>query len=251
MLIRRRAHQAIARLAPLIVALVLWQWLCGSSPERRFFFSSPIDVLRVLWNRTADGSLISNAAITASEALVGFLLGNGLGALLGLMLWIWRPVATIAKPYLVVLGAIPVFAIAPMTVIWFGVGYKAKVMLAFLATVFVAAHQAYRGAEQVDPLLVDRLKVFGATRTAVFRILLVPASAAWVLSSLRLTGGLALLGAFVGEFIAAEKGLGYFIVRAGSIYDSAGVLAGVIAIVLLALSLDYGVDVAQRKLIRW
>ena len=174
-----------------------------------------------------------------------------LAAVLGLGLWFSESVARISKPYLVALGAVPVFAIAPMTILWFGVGIGAKVILAFLATVFVAASQAYKGAEQIDRLHLQRLRVFGAKRWQVFRLLLLPSSLVWVLSSLRLTIGLALLGAFIGEFIAADRGLGYMIVKAGGLYDTPRVLVGVITIVAIAVTVDKAVDLVERQILKW
>jgi len=138
-----------------------------------------------------------------------------------------------------------------MTIIWFGVGIGAKVALAFLGTVFVAASQSFRGAEQIDPLLVSRVRVFGGSHNQIFKTLLLPSSAVWVLSSLRLTIGLALLGAFVGEFIAAERGLGYQILRASGLFDTPRVIVGVIAIVVIAMALDKLVDLLERRAIRW
>lgn len=236
---------------PLLLFVVVWQWFSGSEPSRAFFFATPSSVLATLARNLMDGTLLRHAAVTAGEALLGFLSGNAVGACIGLLLWVRPGTARVAKPYLVVLGAVPVFAIAPMTIIWFGVGFGAKVALAFLATVFVAAAQAYRGAEQVDPLLMQRLHIFGATRWRQFTKLVIPASLIWVLAGLRLTSGLALLGAFIGEFIAADKGLGYYILRAGSVYDTPAVLAGVIVIVSIALAMDRGVDFVEKRAIRW
>jgi len=212
---------------PLVVLLVFWQSYCGATRERTFYFGTPKLVVETFFKDLWDGSLLGHAGVTGGEALAGFVLGNVIGACFGLGLWFSDTVARISKPYLVALGAVPVFAIAPMTIIWFGVGIKAKVILAFLATVFVAAAQAYKGAEQVDRLHLQRLRVFGANRWQVFRLLLLPSSVVWVISSLRLTIGLALLGAFIGEFIAADRGLGYMIVKAGGLYDTPRVIVGV------------------------
>lgn len=239
------------RLLPLIAFLLFWQVFCGGTKQRMFYFATPKLVAETFVRDLSDGSLLRHVAVTGGEALAGFVLGNLIGAVVGLSLWYSESVARISKPYLAALGAVPVFAIAPMTIMWFGVGISAKIILAFLATVFVAASQAYKGAEQVDFLHLQRLRVFGAHRWQIFRLLLFPSSVVWVLSSLRLTIGLALLGAFIGEFIAADRGLGYMIVKAGGLYDTPRVLVGVISIVAMALGVGGVVDLIERRTVKW
>lgn len=236
---------------PFFCFLAVWQLIGASSQSRTFFFSTPEQVFKTLIKVTVDGSLLEHTSVTASEAIIGFILGNVIGAAVGILLWYSELVAKIAKSYIVILGALPVFAIGPMTVLWFGIGFWAKVALAFLATVFLAVGQAYKGAEQVDPLLLRRFRIFGANRWHVFGYLLFPSASIWIIGSLRITIGAALLGAFIGEFIASEQGLGHMIIRASGIYDTPRVIVGVIVIVSLALILDYLVDILEKKLFRW
>jgi NitT/TauT family transport system permease protein len=236
---------------PFFCFLAVWQLVGASSRSRTFFFSTPKLVFHTLIEVIKDGSLLKHTSVTASEAMIGFVVGNVIGAAIGVLLWFSEWTAKIARPYIVVLGALPVFAIGPMTVLWFGIGFSAKVALAFLATVFLAAGQAYKGAEQVDPLLLRRFRIFGASRWNVFSYLLFPSASIWIIGSLRITIGAALLGAFIGEFIASEQGLGYMIIRASGIYDTPRVIVGVIVIVSLALILDYLVDVLEKKIFRW
>lgn len=246
-----KIRRAFISVAPLILMLALWEWYAGSSSSRVFFFSTPSLVWAAIIEDLRSGALLRHTAITGLEALVGFVAGNVLGAALGIGLWCNQSVARVARPYLHALGAAPVFALGPMTIIWFGVQLEAKMALATLATIFLAAGQAYRGADQADPLLQRRLQVFGATRWTVFRVLLLPSALVWVIEGWRITIGLALMGAFIGEFIAADRGLGYMILRAGGLYDTARVLEGILAIVVLALLMSAGVAFLERRLLRW
>jgi NitT/TauT family transport system permease protein len=248
------------------LGLVAWEAAGQSSESFSFFFSFPSDIAATAASMLSDdirvfgavfGSgelpsgatpgLIWNVGVTAIEALAGFVIGNVLGTLIGVSLWFSRTVGQISKPYLVALGAVPVFAIAPMTILWFGIGFEAKVALATLATFFIAVTQSFRGAEQVDPLLVRRFQVFGASQLLVFRRLILPSALVWIFSSLRLTVGAALLGAFIGEFIASDQGIGRVIVRASGLYDTPRVLVGVISIVLVALTLDALVSRLEKR----
>lgn len=257
-------------LTPLMVFLLAWQYVGGRSESLAFFISTPQQVVAAARTMLAadpalfaealrtgrvptnpDGGLLWNSAVTAAEATGGFVIGNLVGTLIGIGLWYSQTVARIARPYLVALGALPVFAIAPITILWLGIGFTAKVGLAALATVFLAAAQAFKGAEQVDPLLVRRFRVLGASRWVMFRRLLLPSALVWIVASLRLNIGAALLGAFIGEFIASEQGLGRLIIRASGLYDTSRVLVGVLAMIAIALLLDSLVGLADRQLFRW
>ena len=237
-------------MTPAILFLGFWQWL-GSFPRYTFFFSTPLHVAEALITLARSGDLFIDTSITATEAIAGFLLGNLVGSATGLCLSGSQTLGRVAAPYLTICGAVPIFALAPMTILWFGIGMTAKIALAFLGTVFIAAAQAFRGAQEADTLLRRRLLVFGASRIALFRHLLLPAVSTWVIGSLRLTIGSALLGAFVGEFIASERGLGHLILRASGLYDSATVLAGIFTLVVLALGLDTLVIALEKRLFRW
>jgi NitT/TauT family transport system permease protein len=255
---------------PLFVLVAIWQCAAGRADSVAFFFSTPVKVASTAWDMLgADYSLaidvftgtplpplpydgiLWNSAITAFEAISGFVVGNSFGALLGIALAQSTTIARISRPYLIALGALPVFALAPITILWFGIGVGAKVALATLATVFLAAAQAFKGAEEVDPLLLQRFRVLGARHGVIFRNLLLPSALVWIVASLRLTISAALLGAFIGEFISSEQGIGRVIIRASGLYDTPRVLVGVIVMILLALVLDAVVGRLERRLFRW
>lgn len=192
-----------------------------------------------------------NTAVTVFEALCGFLLGTTVGACVGLTFWYSRTVARVAQPYINALASVPIFAIAPMIIVWFGIGIFSKVMLAFLSTVVVAIVQSYQGSMTVEPRILKLMQVLGATRNQVFRIVVVPSSLIWVTNAMKLNIGLALLGAFIGEFISSEQGLGYMIVKASGLYDMATVLVGVFTLICIALLLTGAVGKLESWLLRW
>jgi NitT/TauT family transport system permease protein len=189
--------------------------------------------------------------ITGLEAISGFIVGNILGMVMGIGLAFFPLAQRIAKPYMTVVGAIPVFALAPMMIMWFGVGCMAKAFLAMLSTLLIAITNAYEGAVQTDPNLIAMSRSFGASRFQIFRLLVLPSAVSWLISSLRMSIGFALLGAFIGELISADRGLGYAIMKAGGLYDIPRVLAGVVLMVTLALLQTFVVDCVSRRLLRW
>jgi NitT/TauT family transport system permease protein len=179
------------------------------------------------------------------------LLGTTCGAAIGLSLWYSRVVAAVAKPYIGALGSIPIFALAPMIIVWFGIGIISKIMLAFISTIVVAIVQSYQGAVSVEGKFLRLLKIMGASRFQTFRIVVLPSSIIWVINAMKLNIGLALLGAFIGEFISAEQGLGYMIVRASGLYDMATVLVGVFTLIAVALVMTALIEQIERRLLSW
>lgn len=238
-------------LAPLAMLIAIWYLYTAGHPERQFIFSSPEKVWAALVHLIQNGELLRHATVTVSEAIVGFVIGTTLGTLVGLSLWYSRTIARVAQPYLTALTAVPIFSVAPMIICWFGIGMLSKVALAFLSTVVVAIVQSYQGAMTVESRYVRLMQVVGATRFQTFRIIVIPSALIWVINAMKLNIGLALLGAFIGEFISAEAGLGYMIVRASGLYDMSTVLVGVLTLILVSLLLTGIVQFVENKLLRW
>jgi NitT/TauT family transport system permease protein len=236
---------------PLVVFVIIWHLLTANSPDRQFIFSSPQQVWDAFIKLAGSGELIKNTGVTVFEAICGFVMGTGIGASVGLSFWYSKTVARIAHPYITALATIPIFALAPVLIVWFGIGIWSKIMLAFLSTVAVAIVQSYQGAMSVEPRFLKFMHVAKASRWQIFRIVVVPSSLIWVINAMRLNIGLALLGAFIGEFISSEEGLGYMIVKASGLYDMATVFVGIIALICVALALTAVIDQLERRLVRW
>ncbi len=238
-------------LVPLLAFVLIWSMLTEDKPQVQFIFSSPSQVVATFMRLLKDGELLTNSGITIFEALMGFLLGTVCGAIIGLLLWCSKTIAKIAKPYVTALGTIPIFALAPIIIVWFGIGIVSKIMLAFISTVAVAIVQSYHGATSVEPRFLRLMQVVGASRQQVFRLVVIPSSLIWVINAAKLNIGLALLGAFIGEFISSEQGLGYMIVKASGLYDMSTVIVGIIMLILIALLLTSLVEKLERFVLKW
>jgi NitT/TauT family transport system permease protein len=170
------------------------------------------------------------------------------------LLWFSENVARAARPFVLALGTLPIFAFAPLMIVWFGIGFSMKVAMATFSTIFIAFNQAHRGASLVSKNFVDVMRGMGASRSQVFYKVIVPGSLDWVLSSMRLNVGFGLLGAFIGEFVASDRGLGYIILRAGSFYNIPRALAAAVGITVLAVLLDGAARQTEKRryvLIQW
>jgi len=234
-----------------MAVLVSWEIASAHSPKLKFVAGSPRDVGRELVHLVARENLLSHMLVTAQEATAGLILGMLIGTTAGLLLWYSEGAALVLRPFILAIGTLPVLAFAPLMIVWFGIGLSMKVAMATLATVFVAFDQAFRGARSVSAIHVDPFIGMRASRRQILRKVIVPGSIVWVFSSMRLNVGFALLGAFIGEFIASDSGLGYLILRAAGLYDIPRALAAACGITVLALLLDRGAAFleAQRNFI--
>lgn len=219
----------------LLGGIALWQAAADFGWIDNFFWSKPSAVYATLIKFFAAGGAWIDIAYTFQSTICGFLLGTASGSLLGLSFWWSRNYTSVVQPYMICFHSLPKLALAPLVILVFGIGLASKIAIATALTIIVSALTTYAGVKALDP---DQERLFyslGASRMQVFRKLVVPFCLPWVISVLRVNIGLALTGAIVGEFIAAQHGLGRAILYAGSTYDIA--LVWVVALVLSMLAM--------------
>jgi NitT/TauT family transport system permease protein len=237
----------LARAALFLLIVIVWEIIGTANTVTSFFISKPSQILHAFFNLIDNGSLIYHFSITASEAFIGFSLGTIIGAAIGLFLWYSRFIARTLQPYILVAGTIPLVAFAPLFIVWFGIGYQMKAALAFFSTVFPALSQSYRGALLVNGDYSDVLQAMHATPQDIFKKVIIPGSFDSVLGSMRLNVGFGILGAFLGEFIASQAGLGYLVLRSSSLYNIPQALAAALSIGILALLFDRAGSVVEKN----
>ena len=250
-IMKRKILNFLLGLLPLLIFLLFWEFLISTTERKLFLFSSPSRIFFSLKENLLNGVLVRDIFITGQEALFGFLIGNIFGAFVGLTLWYSKRIAKLARPYIIAIGSVPIFSIAPMMIMWFGTGLYAKIMMAALSTVIVAITQSYEGASQVEGQQIKLFQSFGATRFQIFIKLIVPSSLVWLFNSLKLNISFALLGAFIAEYISASEGLGHRIFKAGGTYDVSLVLASVLCIILLALFFSGIIYLIEKTFMSW
>lgn len=247
----RKVFQAFLQIAPMIVLLSLWQIAVNRTPLYDFTFGSPAGIVREFKILGEAGNLARDFCVTALEAVLGFIAGSVIGTVAGLSLWLSKIAYAVARPYLVALGSVPVFALAPVLIFWVGTGIWSKIVLGFLSTFVIAVVQAYTGATEADPNLLRLTKAFGGTRTQAFFKIIVPSAAIWVVAGIRLNIGMALLGAFIGEFISSRMGLGHLIILAEGLYNVNQIWVGVIGIMMIAIIFHLFTLPVERWANRW
>lgn len=235
----------------LVVLLALWEYATPKGSPAAFMFGSPSAIWNFLVQMARDGSLFRDTWVTGLETLLGFFIGNFIGTLIGLGLWYSRFVSRVVEPFVIALGSVPIIALAPIVIIWFGTGLISKVAMSTLSVVIVALVTSYKGAVGVDPDQINLMKTLGASKFQIFRKLVVPASLTDIFAGLKLTVGFALIGAIVGEFMSSSEGLGHAIFKAGSLYIIPKVFAALVATIVLALFLTFVVGKIERLLMPW
>ena len=233
-----------------LVFLLLWQGASGRLVDS-FFISNPLEVGTRLMGWIADGSLFLHIWATVYATVMGFLVGAVGGLILGIWLGVSPFTSRLLNPYLNALNALPKVALAPLFVLWFGLGIESKIALAAVLVLFLVFLNTYAGVREVDQDLIDGARLMKATRTQVITKVIIPSAMSWVFAGLKISVPYALIGAVLGEMIAANRGLGYLVQFSGSQFDSAGVFAVLIVIALLAVALNFLVEIVQHRMELW
>jgi NitT/TauT family transport system permease protein len=239
--------QVLWTFMPGCILLATWEFIVYENSRLEFLFASPSKVLAVAYQDLISGGVLVDAAVTAGEAIAGLVIGSLWGTAIGLLLWTHERLAQIARPYIVILGAVPIFAIAPMLIIWFGTGVLSKIVMSVFSVFFVALSQAYDGARFCSQEYSSYTMTLGAPRFKVVKKLIIPGALRWVAAGFKISIGLALVGAFIGEFVSSEAGLGHYILTAGALYDMPRVIFGIVLISLVALCLTACVWLGEKN----
>jgi len=240
----------LIRLILLVAFLALWEFSSGPliSP---LFVSSPSAVVIVFWKWLVSGRLFYHAMITVTEALSGFVIGGLIGMMAGVALGRSKMLADILDPIIMIFYSLPKVALAPLFVMWFGIGIDMKIILTATVVFFLVFLNTYAGVRNVSRELIAILQLMQAQNRHVLTKVILPSAVSWVFTGLRLSVPYALIGAIVGELIAANQGLGYLLSDSSGQFNTAGVFAALLAIVLLAMALNYAVKLLEKAVMPW
>ncbi len=241
----------VCRLLLPIVMVAGWQIGVNVRTIDPFFFSSPFAIARQFWEWGQDGALAINLGITLAETLLGYALGVAIGVATGFTLFEHPFIAAVFEPYLAVVNAIPRVILAPLFVLWFGLGMQSKVVLVAIVALLIVFFNTYTGLKEVDKNLIASMRVMGASKRKIRKFVLLPSVVVWIFGSLRATIGLAFAAAIVGEYVGSTHGLGYLIARAQGTFSSAGVFAGLGIVTLVVMIISTGLNALERYMQRW
>lgn len=231
--------------------LALWEALARSGFIDAFWASSPSRIAQAFAGSLANGDILYHTWVTLQEAFAGLGAGTLVGVALGLLLGLSRLLGPALEPFIIALNSLPRVALAPMIIMFAGIGFASKFLLAFSLVVVPLMINTYEGVRSVDPDLVRVMNVFRASRTQIFLKLMLPNCVPWLISGIRVSIALATIGAIVGELISARAGIGYMIDRAAGDFDVTGMLMPLIVLMLVAFGFDRLLLSLSNKLLRW
>ncbi|WP_154676143.1 ABC transporter permease [Amycolatopsis benzoatilytica] len=255
---RRRRHRALVhgtQVAVLVVILGGWQLLVQGDQHAIVLYGLPSGILDRLktWfaEGTAIGSLGAQIWTTLEEALIGFAIGTVLGIVCGIALGRIRFLSEVFGPFIKVLNAIPRIVLGSVFVLAFGLGLESKILLVIVLVFFGVFFNAFQGTREVDRTFIANASILGASRWQVTRQVVLPSAFSWIIASLHISFGFALIGAIVGEFLGGYAGLGVLIKNAQGTFDASGVWAAMVIMAIVALIAEWLITRLERRLLRW
>jgi NitT/TauT family transport system permease protein len=234
-----------------VVTLAAWQALVTVKLIDPFFFSRPSDIAVRIATWATSGSLWWHLLVTLEESVLGLVIGAAMGIGMGFALARSPFAASVLDPYIKMLNAVPRVVLAPLFLLWFGLGIWSKVALAVTLVFFVMFFNTYQGVRDANRVIIDNVRMLGATERQLVRHVLVPSALTWIFSSLQTSLGFAMVGAVVGEYLGAARGLGYVISQAEGTFDTTGVFAGMTVLSIVVVIVSAGVTRLERWLLRW
>ncbi|MFI5245351.1 MAG: ABC transporter permease [Gemmatimonadales bacterium] len=234
-----------------IAVVASWQWLVRVKLLDPFFVSRPSDIAARIATWVTSGVIWGHLFVTLEEALLGLVVGAAFGIALGFALARSPLVARICDPYITLLNGVPRVVLAPIFLLWFGLGIWSKVALAVTLVFCVKVFNTFQGVRDADRVLVDNARMLGASERQLVRHVLIPSALTWIFSSLHTSLGFAMVGAVVGEYLGSARGLGYVIAQAEGTFDTTGVFAGMVVLASVVAAAGLGVTRLEKWLLRW
>ncbi len=246
-----RRRLLVLQLLLLAAVIGLWSGLVRSGIIDAFFFPRPLDIITRIYQWFAGGEIYHHLWITLVEVILAYVIGTVLGVASGLWLALAPTAAQIMDPYIKAFNSIPRVILAPIFTLWFGLGILSKVALGVTLVYFIAFFNVYQGIKEVNPVVLANARVLGAGKRHLLQHVYLPSATTWILSSLRVSIGFAVIGAVVGEYLGAAAGIGYLISHAEGVFDTVGVFAGMVVLGIFVMVLDVVVSIAERRLLKW
>jgi len=244
-----RFRTAVPSIVLLLVIFGIWQLYVSLNHVNEVILPSPWEVLKSL--ATNKSLLATNLAVTGEEIIIGFLVGSAAGIILGILITYSKILELALFPLVIASQVIPVFAIAPLLIIWFGFGITPKVLIAALIVFFPICVNQVEGLRSADQGAVDLIRSYGASEARVFRMVRMPASVPFVLAGMQIGVTFSVIGAVIAEWVGAQKGLGALMLSAASLSNTTVVFAAIVTVAVVGVVLFALVRIVGDLLFPW
>lgn len=246
----RMKHRLIG-LASVIGVLVLWQVLADTHSINVALFSSPSDIWDAGKTMSSNGTLGPDVVTSAKLYGAGFAASVIIGVVFGVIFGWWRTLGAVFDPWIAILYSVPLVAVLPLILVWFGIGFKGQMVMVTLVSVFPLLVNVMVGTRQLDPGLLRLAKSFGASQGAILRTLVLPSIVPYIVTGVRLAAGGALIGVTLAEYFEGDNGIGGLIVKEGTILDTSGVFVGIVILAAASLTITAIIRTLERRVSRW
>ena len=240
----------VSRVAFAVAVLGVWQYGADRWFDS-FYFSAPLRILMQVVKELIAPAFYHDLWVTTFEMLLGFGIGAGGGIVLGVLLARSAYVAKMLDPFLLALYSIPRVALAPMLIVWFGIGYSSKIFLGATLVFFITFFNTLSGIRSVDKALCDIARVMQATEWQVFLKVMLPSASSWILTSVKISLPFALVGVILGEYLVSSQGLGFRLNTYSTNYNITGAMAIVFLMMVLMLLLTMVTNTIEARVLRW
>jgi NitT/TauT family transport system permease protein len=238
------------RALALVALLALWQ-VFGNYIVGTFWISSPMLVARQLGHWLANGYLMPQIGVTLEEGIGGFVIGTLVGGILGIVFGYFRSIGRVIEPLLVALYSLPVIALAPLFILWFGIGEVSKVMVAAVTVLFLVFFNTYAGLREVDEQLINATRILGANTGQILTKVVLPNALTWIFVGLKIALPFGLIGAVVAEIVSSNKGLGFVMETSVNQFDTTGVFVCLVVIAVLSVLLGGILRALEGVTLKW
>lgn len=241
----------IIRMILIIVFLIVWELYGSSSVEIAFYISYPSKIAEDFIMFATKGNLAVHAFTTAKEAYLGLIYGTILGVTLGLLFSQFKLFGNTLVPFIYSLQSIPQLTLAPLYILWFGIGLLSKVVLATTMVFFTLFFSTYNGIKNIDQKLIESATILGASTFQILIHIVIPCTMPGILSGIRSGSRICMVGAIVGEYIGASKGLGWMITYASSFFQMSRVISSIAILLIMGVSVDWIIGKIEESVLIW
>lgn len=262
----RRREQVRLGLCRIVFGLaLLTAWQLSASPNTflarglpnlfplidDYWVSTPFDIAQHFWEITSSGEIFIHFKGTMLNTVIGYFLGAVLGISIGFLLAEFETIAKVLEPYIMAFNGVPRIAYAPLFIVWFGIDMQSKVILVMTIVFFLTFINTYSGIRGVSPDLINIARIMGGTKLKIMLKVVLPGASPWIISGLKVSVPFSLVGAIVGEFIAASSGLGFLLQLYMNLYNTTGVLLVILILMFVVMILNILLNWMESYVLRW
>lgn len=249
-ILRRKVENLGLQIVLLAAFFALWEYAADRWVEK-IMVSSPSDIWQVVTRWAQDGTYATNLTVTLEATVGGFVLGAVLGMGVGFLTGLWKRLGEVLQPILMALYTLPRLALAPLFLMWFGLGMEFRVVFAATIVFFLVYYNTFFGVREVSRDLINAVRIMGAGRFQVLVRVIVPSALVWVAAGLKISVPYALVGVVVAEMVAGNSGMGFLLSRAAAQFSAAQSFAAIFGLLVMALVLDWLITLLSVRALRW